>query len=195
MRPVRLLQLLATALLALPLAQAATIYWYAGNDFQTVDNGGGAWATDSQSITAWFQVDSLLAPSSLFNLTPVDWSLSDGVHSLLAATPDLDTFALTIFTDSSGNFSFWSFLASAAGSGFSEPLRVTLSTSSGQDLSAGFFTSGVSTAMNQGLPGTWATTTVSTAPEPSSFAFAAVGGILMLATGVRRRRLSRYGRG
>ena len=190
MRLLRLVLLMATLGCAVPLAQASTIYLYVGNDFQYADNSAGAWASTSQYITAWFTVPTPLPANSLLSITPLDWSLSDGLHTLDQSTPDLDSFVLTIFTDENANFAYWSFLASEFGSGPDGAIGMTLATTEFpnmvQDLSAGVFPGGVSTALNLNAPGAWSSTTI---PEPGTIALSAAGGFLLLACFWKRRRL------
>lgn len=187
MRRSRLLLLSATLALTLPLAQASTVYLYVGNDFQNVDNTAGAWASASDYISGWFTLAAPLPANSLLNLTPLDWSLSDGVHTLDQSTPNLDTFVLSIETGANANFLSWSFLASAPIAGPDGSIRTTLDTTNGLDLSSGYFSSGgVSTSMNMGNPGVWSSST--TIPEPGSIALTAVGGLVLIGGLWRRRR-------
>jgi len=188
MRSLRLLLLLGTLAFAARLAPASTVYFYVGNDFQYADNSAGAWASTSEYITGWFTVAAPLPANSLLNLTPLDWSLSDGLHTLDPSTLNVDSFALTIFTDANADFSNWSFLAAETGSGVDGTSGMTLATIAFpgmvQDLSSGVFADGASTAFNLNSPGVWSSTTI---PEPGTLALAASGAILLLA-GLRKRR-------
>ncbi|MDR3719021.1 MAG: PEP-CTERM sorting domain-containing protein [Bryobacteraceae bacterium] len=180
---------MATLACAAPLAQASTIYLYVGNDFQSADNRAGAWASTDQYITGWFMADAPLPASSLLYLTPAEWSLSDGLHTLDQSS-DASSLALTILTDANGNFMDWSFLAGESGSGPDGTTGMTLSTTDFfgqmQDLSAGFFPGGASTALNANAPGTWSASTP--IPEPGTVALSAAGGLLVLAIYRKRRR-------
>jgi hypothetical protein len=181
---------MATLVCAAPLAQASTLYLYVGNDFQSANNDAGAWASTSQYITGWFMADAPLSANSLLYLTPAEWSLSDGLHTLDQSSPNVDSFALTIFTGANGNFMDWAFLAREFGSGPDGTIGMTLSTTdfSGQvyDLSTGTFPGGVSMALNANAPGTWSASTP--IPEPGTLALSAAGGLLVLACCRKRRR-------
>jgi hypothetical protein len=190
MKSLRLLLLIATLACTAPLAQASTVYLYVGNDFQSANNDAGTWASTSQYITGWFMADAPLPVSSLLSLTPAEWSLSDGPHTLDQSSPNVDSFALTIFTDPNGNFMYWAFLAREIGSGPDGTIGMTLATtdffSQVYDLSTGTFPGGVSMALNANAPGTWSASTP--IPEPGTLALSAAGGLLVLACCWKRRR-------
>jgi hypothetical protein len=190
MKSLRPLLLVATLVCAARLAQASTIYLYVGNEFQFADNTAGEWASTSQYITGWFSVGAPLPANSYVSFVPMEWSLSDGLHTLDQSTPNVNTFVLSIFTNGSGGFLYWSFVATESGLGPDGTLGMTLATTdfftSLQDLSVGVFPGGVSTAGNAYSPGTWSSSTA--IPEPGTMALGAAGGLMLLACCWKRRR-------
>jgi hypothetical protein len=94
---------LGIALVSSPAAHADVIYTYTGNDFTRFTGP----YTGTDKVTATITLANPLGASlALTAVTPLAFTLSDGVQTLTDATPSLqDRFDFT--TDSSGTIKYW----------------------------------------------------------------------------------------
>ncbi len=106
------------SLLAVSDADAATIYQYQGNQFDTVDAGftspctplTGMCPISNVTVTLEFAT-ALAAGLSLANVSPDSWSISDGLTTITNLTAGIATtspnFFLQVGTDGSGSINKW----------------------------------------------------------------------------------------
>ncbi len=182
-------------LLATPLSAAT--YIFTGNPFNNFFGATGV--TSANFITASMTLNAPLAASLPFGaISPLSWSITDGIHSLDSLMGGLNPGVFFFQTDASGNISRWNFGASTNVGPNASGLQTV-----GPSLA--FYNDGVhsslpffdlyanrsvqgTTALNDVTPGTW-TLQATAAPEPSSLALVlGAGGALALG---RRRVMSR----
>jgi hypothetical protein len=180
-------------------AHADTVYTYTGTDFTTAQ----APFTSSDSITGSFTVTTPLADSlSLAAVSFTSYSFFDGVDTLT----NLNSFPMSnsnsplgfaVSTNASGNIIAW--YIDIQGNPGTSVANDNISTYDNGPPGTFDFVgncpivcdAGASVAFNDGAPGTWAVSTVSPVPEPSTWAMMILGfaGIGFMAY---RRKNSAY---
>lgn len=195
------------------VSQADTIYTYTGPTFTFVDSSSGLTTSNFISVSMTFAnpiapmvgvIGSVASntPTSLVSLTPMQFTMTDGVHTLDNSNAQVSI--LDVATDASGNIAAWSIFASQPDvrSGFSgnfdlgtdnfirdpvDPLIVDHSCFEPENTHQCGDTA--STVFN-GPSGTWTvTTTSSSVPEPSTFILVPSGVAAFVA--LARKKLRR----
>jgi hypothetical protein len=174
--------------LGAPMMKASTTYTYTGNDYNSYI---GAPYTSSDSVDGYFTFASPLADnlSDASVSLPTIYSLNDGVQTI---TGPLVSYVFNISTDSNGNITNWDiWLYGNAGSGLGSILTAcNLDSFSGcLDQGTGGSGGGGDTVHDGG---TWAITTTSSVPEPSTVVLMS-SGLLALALLARKGRFKAVG--
>jgi hypothetical protein len=189
-------------------ANAATyLYQYTGQPFGPAF-GGQNTLPGSTNITVEFQMPSLLAASTEYDVGSAPFTtltMFDGVDLI---TPGLGTYLSTSFikTDSAGSIDDWAIVELLGANRTFQlgnvcctigdvPVMMTLPTRDASIVTNGFFGIGpeIYFAYNNNAPGDW---TVSLVPEPSTWAmmilgFMGIGAMLRLRS-VRELRLENW---
>jgi hypothetical protein len=176
--------LLSIALLLMPLPiYADTVYTYTGNNFDAFDYANTSYSP-SDFISFFFDVAAPLAADFSGVITPISYTVSDGVETLNQATVPETFFGIT--TDASANIINWNILFLQLSTdrqlfSFWDPELV------GEDGSLDGYGDG---AYILNSPGIWTSSTTSppAVPEPSTLLL--LGSGILAATGMVRRRLS-----
>jgi MYXO-CTERM domain-containing protein len=160
---------LGITLLGLPAARADVILTYTGNDFTTVS---GPYTT-ADMVTASITLASPLADNlDLFQVTPLAFSLSDGVQTFTDATPSIANF-FVFSTDATGTITAWEVDVF-----FPSPSLAMIETLNfpSDTLFEDFArnATGSATALVTFLPGVWTTTSVAV-PEPPTVSVLGAG--------------------
>jgi hypothetical protein len=139
---------LAVVVLSVTAVQAVpTTYVYTGNPFTTVSRGGPY--TTSDSVTAMLMLAGPLAPNmSLTGVTPIAFTLSDGVQTMTNLN-SLNSF-FSFATGPTGEITEWGFIAHTGSVMF---------IASDNSSNEGTLDRGVESGARgeTSLPGTWAT--------------------------------------
>jgi hypothetical protein len=171
---------LALALQSSPAAHANVILTYTGNNFTSFISP----YTGTDKVTASITLAAPLGDNlSLGPVTPIAFSLSDGVQTITNQTPGLIDQTFSFATDAMGNISDW-----FVDVDFSSPTGtgdiVTGGPTRPLDTAGITNASGNADASNSGMPGTWPGTT-SAVPEPSTVTVLGAG---LLGLGLLRWR-------
>lgn len=164
-----------------PVANAAT-YTYSGNLFTNVV--GTYLGIDE--ITGYFRVGSLLPASATTNVTPDNWSFTDGQQTLNKSN---STASFSITTDAANNVIGWAVSLATTSSNIGTILTsfnplTNQGSDQGQSFDFGTFTGGKGTNTDQ--PGEWTTAV----PVPASLPLLAsgIGGLIYLGRGRRKAK-------
>ena len=185
------------ALQSLPAAHANVILTYTGNDFTNFNSP----YTGSDRVTVTITLANPLGDNlNLSPVTPLGFSLSDGVQTLTQATPNLTTKIFEFSTSPSGQITLWNVQVATTGggagiftinNGFILPQDFGEQSQASQSIIGSCPNPTIALIGKIGMdlcdPAGW-TSTLSSAPEPST---AAVLGSALLGLGLfwwRRRR-------
>jgi hypothetical protein len=173
-------------LLGSPAARANVILTYTGNDFNSFSAGQTTYTT-ADKVTASINLASPLGDDHpFFTVTPLAFSISDGVQTLTNKTPGVgDVFVFE--TNSTGVITFWDFHAGVGAT--STVGSVNLLFPPGEVFDFGNMTLptiGFQQGAVHGDPGSFIATTV---PEPPTVSLLG-GGLLSLSLLWLRRRRS-----
>ena len=183
------------AIVLAPPASADTLYSYTGNPFTSFQGTDACTAGVGECQISLSFTLALPLPAnfgsevfSLTQVTPLSFSMADGVHTL---TQFNSSPYFLVGTNSSGQITRWSispfnsaepnvFIVTAE----DPPFLTTVDSTN----TFGFVVSEFGFASNLNSPGTWTISTVPHVPEPSSL-FLLGSGLLGLANGLRRKSL------
>lgn len=187
----RSLALLATLLLPLPLLAQTYDYTYTGNDFNYYDVSGPY--TTSDFVTVSFTLSAPLGPDLTGNssnggfgpeITPLTWSMSDGVQTDTSADPSAKIEAFNFITNSSGTIVDWSVSIE-----FGAPACCWIGTIYEPQVSSGYISDYGSNGLGGGHdaldPGSWSVSE-SSVPEGSSFPLLLLSGACLFGVGFFR---------
>lgn len=178
--------LLATLLLPAIPAAADVTYTYTGDLFTWAStNTPGSGYTTSDRITGSITLASSIPSNSANDQSPLSFSFTDGVQTFTNTTPNLDVFALALWTGSNGLPDFWWIELLLPNGTPNEPdeiysLDPPCACPPANPTDDGFLyvLGGLDTgAGNTSEPGTWtiSDSPAATTPEPSTWLLAATG--------------------
>jgi hypothetical protein len=172
----------ASCLFVFATALPAEVYSYTGLDYGTVS---GLTYSTSESVNGTFTLASPLDASTTAAVTPISWTVTDGVNTLCDVCGGSSLMGIVLTTDGGGNISDWYFEATNTGIDiYSGGL-----TAEGQNpINTDFATTGGVTGTST-VPGTWADTTSAT-PEPGTLAMLLAGSVLLFGSMRRRAKNS-----
>jgi hypothetical protein len=169
---------ISLATIAVPSARASVVYSYAGNPFNTFS---GPAFSGQDSVTGEFTVASALGDNFNGNLSPSQFSFSNGLTSI--TNFNLPSPVFDIQTSNTGQIIEWS-ISLSIGLGSA---GTTISTSNLSDRSSSIGPTTFSSASNSGDPGVWSSV-ASTPLPPSLLLFATGFGVFGLLRWLRNRK-------
>jgi hypothetical protein len=169
---------ISSATIAVPSARASVVYSYAGNPFNAFS---GPAFSGKDSVTGEFTVASALGDNFNGNLSPGQFSFSNGLTSI--TNFNLPSPIFDVQTSNTGQIIEWS-ISLSIGLGSA---GTTISTSNLSDRGSSIGPTTFSSASNSGHPGVWSST-ASTPLPPSLWLFATGFGVFGLLRWLQNRK-------